>query len=128
MFAMRAFRRRLGAIGLAAISIASAGLLATACGTTSSGPGAARTVAVTPPPATKTVTASPSTGPSGLGQCTAGDLRLTVGRENGAAGTIYYPLEFTNVSSSACTMYGYPGMAFVTSPGGSIIGPPAGRR
>jgi hypothetical protein len=41
---------------------------------------------------------------------------------------MYYPLKFTNVSSSACTMYGYPGVAFATSPGGTIIGAPAGRR
>ena len=55
------------------------------------------------------------------------DLRLTVGAANGAAGTIFYPLDFTNASSSACTMYGYPGVAFVSSPGGSQVGAPAGR-
>jgi hypothetical protein len=50
-----------------------------------------------------------------------------VGTGNGAAGTIYYPLEFTNTSSSACTIFGYPGVAFVSSPGGSLVGAPAGR-
>ena len=55
------------------------------------------------------------------------DLRLTVGAANGAAGTIYYPLDFTNASGSACTMYGYPGVAFVGSPGGSQVGAAAGR-
>ena len=44
---------------------------------------------------------------------------------NGAAGTIYYPLDFTNVSGSACTIYGYPGVGFVIRPGGSLIGAPA---
>jgi hypothetical protein len=51
-----------------------------------------------------------------------------VGAANGAAGTIFYPLDFTNTSGSACTMFGYPGVAFVSSPGGSQIGAPANRR
>ena len=122
---MKTFRGRLGAIGLAAVTIASAGLLVAACGTSGGAPGA--TVTVTPPPVTKTVSPSP-TMPTGPAQCTTSDLRLTVGQENGAAGTIYYPLDFTNVSSSACTIYGYPGVSFATSAGGSIIGAPAGRR
>jgi Protein of unknown function (DUF4232) len=45
-----------------------------------------------------------------------------------AAGTIFYPLDLTNTSGSACTMYGYPGVAFVSSPGGSVIGASARRR
>jgi hypothetical protein len=56
------------------------------------------------------------------------DLRLTVGAANGAAGTIFYPLDFTNASSSTCTMYGYPGVAFVSSPGDAQVGAPARRR
>ncbi len=122
---MRAFHRRLPAASLAIISLASAGLLATAC-TSASTPGATKTVTVTPAPSTKTVTASPTTAPPGL--CRTKDLRLAVGRQNGAAGTIYYPLDFTNGSSAACTMYGYPGVAFVTAHGGRVIGAPAGRR
>lgn len=53
-----------------------------------------------------------------------GFLRVT-GRKREliiTAGTIFYPLDFTNASSSACTMYGYPGVAFVSSPGGSQVG------
>jgi hypothetical protein len=50
-----------------------------------------------------------------------------IGQGNGAAGTVYYPVEFTNISGSACTLYGFPGVAFVTKPGGSVIGAPAGR-
>ena len=124
---MRAFRRRLPAVSFASISLASVGLLATACSSAGS-PGATKTVTFTPPAATKTVTASPTTAPPGPGPCLTGELRLAVGRQNGAAGTIYYPLDFTNASSAACTMYGYPGVAFVTSQGGSVVGAPAGRR
>jgi aryl-alcohol dehydrogenase-like predicted oxidoreductase len=41
---------------------------------------------------------------------------------------MYYPLDLTNASSTACTMYGYPGVAFVSSPGGSQVGAAARRR
>jgi uncharacterized protein DUF4232 len=30
---------------------------------------------------------------------------------NGAAGTIYYNLKFTNLSGSTCTLFGYPGVS-----------------
>jgi hypothetical protein len=32
---------------------------------------------------------------------------------NGATGHIYYAVEFTNVSSAACTLYGYPGVSAI---------------
>ncbi len=32
---------------------------------------------------------------------------------NGAAGTIYYPVEFTNLGSTTCTLSGYPGVAAI---------------
>jgi hypothetical protein len=113
---------------LAACGTGVLALLASACG---SGPGGAtgtsaaptRTVTVTPPAPVRT--ASPA--PAGPRPCPPGALRLTVGTSNGAAGTIFYPLDFTNISGSACTMYGYPGVAFMTAPGGTRVGPPAGR-
>ena len=51
----------------------------------------------------------------------------TTPASNGAAGSTYYPLEFTNVSSAACTLFGYPGVSFVTGNGGSLIGRAASR-
>jgi hypothetical protein len=80
--------------------------------------------------ATITPSSSPETAAAGSSaplQCPAADLKLTVGVGNGAAGTVYYPLDFTNTSSAACTMHGYPGVAFVSLPGGSQVGAPAGR-
>jgi hypothetical protein len=38
---------------------------------------------------------------------------------NGAAGSAYYPLNFTNTSAKPCEMYGYPGVSFVTAAGGA---------
>jgi hypothetical protein len=37
----------------------------------------------------------------------------------GAAGSAYYPLNFTNTSGTACEMYGYPGVSFAASPTGA---------
>jgi len=116
-----------GRLALAGSCLASLAVLATACG--SSGPAATptRTVTVT---ATASAPASPgmTPSPSALQPCATTDLKLTVGTASGAAGTIFYPLDFTNTSGSACTMYGYPGVAFASSPGGSQIGAPASRR
>ena len=109
---------------LTASCLAAVALLAAAC---SSSGTATPTTTVT---VTLTPSASPaptSSAPSGPGQCATTDLKLTVGASQGAAGTMYYPLDFTNESSSACTMYGYPGVSFVTGAHGSQIGPPAAR-
>jgi uncharacterized protein DUF4232 len=40
---------------------------------------------------------------------------------SGAAGHTYYNLEFTNLSGSSCTLYGYPGVSGVTL-GGTQLG------
>jgi hypothetical protein len=50
-----------------------------------------------------------------------------VGQGNGAAGSIYYPITFTNASSAPCSLYGFPGVSFVTEQGGSQIGRAATR-
>ncbi|HTX84569.1 MAG TPA: DUF4232 domain-containing protein, partial [Streptosporangiaceae bacterium] len=101
-----------------------AAFLVAACGSAGTGAAPTKTITVTTTPSSPAPAAPASSGTS---QCTTADLRLTVGASNGAAGTIYYPLDFTNASSSACTMYGYPGVAFVSSPGGSQVGAAAGR-
>lgn len=116
---------------LAACRLASIALLPAACGSSGTTASPGTTAA---PTRTNTATITPSNSPQTASagssaplQCPATDLKLTVGVGNGAAGTIYYPLDFTNTSSAACTMYGYPGVAFVSSPGGSQVGAPAGR-
>jgi Protein of unknown function (DUF4232) len=43
-----------------------------------------------------------------------------VNQPNGAAGTIYYPIRFTNKGTHACTLRGYPGVSAVTSAGTQI--------
>jgi hypothetical protein len=60
-------------------------------------------------------------------RCTAADLGVWVAidQANGAAGTIYYPLQFTNLSGHTCYLYGYPGVSEISS-SGKQLGSPAG--
>ena len=119
----------------AAALVCSAALIA-ACGSvqsTSSGQVASESSPSqsTPVPSPAVTTASSATPTStAMGNpCSTADLKVTVVTTSGgaAAGSIYYPLNFTNVSSSSCVLDGYPGTSFVTSPSGSQIGSPASR-
>jgi len=105
-----------------------------ACGTTAA-PGAGTTHTVTVQPSsgpaaaggTTPTTAPASEAPAGPGTCLASNLKGTLGTSQGAAGTIYTDLVLTNTSTASCTLYGYPGVSFVTGAGGSEIGAPANR-
>jgi hypothetical protein len=61
--------------------------------------------------------------------CATARLTITVDTRQGsaAAGSAYYPIDFTSTSGSPCTLFGYPGVSFVTRPGGSQLGSPATR-
>ena len=121
---------------IAAAALGGAALLIAACGSTASpaaAPAPTKTVTVpasqpaSTPPATPTTSATPT--PAGPPPCPTSALKSSAGTGNGAAGSTYYPLEFTNTSSSACTLFGYPGVSFVTAAGsgGSQIGGAASR-
>jgi Protein of unknown function (DUF4232) len=58
-------------------------------------------------------------------RCAASDLGvwLAVSQGNGAAGTIYYPLEFTNLSGHTCYLYGYPGVSALSRTGHQLGSP-----
>jgi hypothetical protein len=68
-----------------------------------------------------------ATAAASISRCSANDLGvwLAVDQGNGAAGTIYYPLEFTNLSHHTCYLYGYPGVS-VLGPNGNQLGSAAG--
>jgi hypothetical protein len=116
----------------AAVVAGSAGLVA-ACGSagsTAAPPAATSTatstprVAATAPPSSPSRTSAPA--PPGPGPCATSALRVLVAPSQGAAaGSSFYPIEFTNISGASCTLYGYPGVSFVTGIGGSQIGIPA---
>jgi hypothetical protein len=56
---------------------------------------------------------SSGTSPAAIPRCSASNLGVWVAIQqgNGAAGTIYYPLEFTNLSHHMCYLFGYPGVS-----------------
>lgn len=71
-------------------------------------------------------------GPSGAtttaraagANCRPAQLRVSIGRPNGAAGTIYYPIVFTN-RGGACWLWGVPSVQPVVGAGHHPLGPPA---
>jgi len=127
----------------AAVLASTAGLLA-ACGSGGSSSGnAAPTVTVTStaPAGGGTAAASSSataSGPAGTGgsgggasgggpaACATSDLKVTTGKGNGAAGSVIVPLQFSNTGTASCTLFGYPGVSFVTGVNGSQVGASAG--
>jgi len=68
---------------------------------------------------------SSATTPASIPRCTASDLGVwvAVNQGNGAAGTIYYPLEFTNLSGHTCYLYGYPGVSALNHSGRQLGSP-----
>ena len=84
------------------------------------------------PPSTASATTNPAvvseapiTSP-GIGQCTTASLDLTFGDPDGALGSSYTPLVFTNRGTAICTLDGHPGVSFVDD-AGNQIGPSAER-
>ncbi|HTX27905.1 MAG TPA: DUF4232 domain-containing protein [Streptosporangiaceae bacterium] len=105
---------------LAAVYVA-AGLLA-GCGSSPSPPAqptATVTVTVTAPATPATPATSPAP-PAGSAGCPTSALTMSLGPGNGAAGSSYYPIEFTNASSTTCSLYGYPGVSFLAASGAQI--------
>src|SRR6185437_13935363 len=68
-------------------------------------------------------TASPT--PASAAACPTRSLSVTAGSAEGAAGSVYQTLEFTNISRVACTLYGYPGVSLASGKPVSQIGPAA---
>jgi hypothetical protein len=63
--------------------------------------------------AASAASAAPAAASALIPVCTAGDLAVWVNADaaSGAAGTFYYPLEFTNTSNHTCRTWGYPGVS-----------------
>jgi hypothetical protein len=101
----------------------------TATATATATPSAHASAGVAPStgPSGSTAPTAPSATPAGPQPCATSALRATIGSGQGAAGSSYYPIDFTNAGSASCTLYGYPGVSFVTGIGGSQIGAAATR-
>ena len=55
---------------------------------------------------------------SGTPGCATRDLQVTAGLAQGAAGSVYQVIDFTNIGTASCSLYGYPGIALA---GGSPV-------
>jgi hypothetical protein len=113
---------------MAWVAAACVAVLAAACGSIPAAPGAGSTATATVP------AAQPGTSPAGTpaaaqpGPCGTAALRVTLGsREGAAAGHFYRTVDFTNITNTSCTLYGYPGVSFVAAIGGNQIGAAASR-
>jgi hypothetical protein len=112
---------------IGAAMVGSALVAGCASGTPTAGP----TVTVTKT-STGSASASPSsalatTTPAGPGPCQSGDLKVTLGNGNAAAGTTFYEILFTNDSATTCTLYGFPGVSFTGETYAVQVGPAATR-
>jgi hypothetical protein len=85
----------------------------------------------TEPPLSPAVTA-PAGGGGGTtttktAECKTGNLKLSLGPSDGAAGHVFQALRFTNVSKVSCVIVGFPGVSYVTGDSGTQVGAPAAR-
>jgi hypothetical protein len=53
----------------------------------------------------------------GTPRCLTAQLRISLGPGNGTAGSVVYPLRFTNLGRATCHLGGYPGVAGVNRRG-----------
>ncbi|HEX2823340.1 MAG TPA: DUF4232 domain-containing protein [Streptosporangiaceae bacterium] len=98
-----------------------------ACSSSSSTPAAVATTTVTASPTTPAAsTATATTGGSGPvsspAACQTTSLQVKQGLAQGYAGGVYEVIDFTNTSTSPCTLYGYPGVSLVSGPPYTQIG------
>ena len=118
---------------LGVMALLGTALLVAACGSSSSStpPGSATSPSTPAAPSTPaTSPATPTPPPSAaVASCASSGLKIKVDTSQGgaAAGSVYVPINFTNTTGSTCTLFGYPGVSFVTSPSGSELGRAASR-
>lgn len=97
-------------------------------GTSPGTPQPTATVTVTATPtASATASSSPSASPSPsisptplAAGCKSKHLKLSIGAGQGAAGSSYQPIVFTNTGSTPCSLFGYPGVSFLDTSGNQI--------
>jgi Protein of unknown function (DUF4232) len=105
---------------LAAAGLLCAAALAAGCGssgTLAAAPTRTITVRATPagPATSPAASPVPATGPAsptaGAPACPTSSLRVKLGLAQGAAGSTFQVIDFTNISNATCTLYGYPGVS-----------------
>ncbi len=80
-----------------------------------------------PAPASQPPAQAPAPASKSDGLCKAGDVKLSIGGGDAAAGTVYRKLVITNTSGHQCTVQGFPGVSYVTGADGHQVGEAAFR-
>jgi hypothetical protein len=101
-----------GRLGAALICLAA---LAACSSSTTSSSGSTSTPASSATGAAPVTTLSPSASQPATQACANGTLQVKLRGEEGYAGGVDRAINFTNTSSAACTLYGYPGVSLVSS-------------
>lgn len=114
-------------------------VLLAACGSSSSGAGASGSGSPAPAASSSSPAAAsvrPSTATSGglspraapsVPPCATSGLKVTLGPPNGAAGSVYRAIDFTNTTGATCSLYGYPGVSLAGGSPPAQIGAAAAR-
>jgi Protein of unknown function (DUF4232) len=74
---------------------------------------------------TRAIKPAEQTDDATLPRCTTGELSVSLGQGDAAAGSVYRPLIFTNTSSHTCELRGFPGVSYVAGDDGHQVGPAA---
>jgi Protein of unknown function (DUF4232) len=64
---------------------------------------------------------------AGTPACSTSGLKIVPGLSEGAAGSIYQVIDFTNISGQTCTIFGYPGVALAAGTPVTQVGAAATR-
>jgi hypothetical protein len=67
------------------------------------------------------------TTPGAPAGCATRDLRAKAGVSEAAAGSVYQVIDFTNIGSASCTLYGYPGVSLAVGTPATQVGAGAAR-
>jgi hypothetical protein len=108
-------RRLLPAAGLLCAAALAAGCASS--GSPAAAPTKTITVRATPAapatsPAASPVPATGTASPTaGAPACATRSLRVKLGLAQGAAGSTFQVIDFTNISNATCALYGYPGVS-----------------
>ncbi len=88
---------------------------------------AAPSSSATPSPSSSASATSPAGAAGAAPACATDILKVTPGLAEGAAGSAYQVIDFTNLSSEPCTLFGYPGVALAGGAPVTQIGAAASR-
>ncbi|MFJ8113757.1 DUF4232 domain-containing protein [Streptomyces sp. NPDC096132] len=123
--------RRRAAVAMAAVGALAVVLAACTSADKAGGASGGDPVAVATPdastPATSAAPARPSASPATTApstRCRTADLRASIGPNDPGAGQENFAVVLTNNSTRTCTVYGFPGIAFVDGVGEAVTPDP----